>query len=57
MKKKNGSAAIKQFEKVRRLAARSNSPLRKMTEAQIIAKLRKTREEIWREEIGLRPRQ
>ena len=59
MKKKKMSPFRKQLEEFRQKVAKSNWPMLKMSKAQIIAQLRKTREEIWQEDIkfGLRSRQ
>ena len=56
MKKKNGSALSRQLQKIREMVAQSNSPLLKMTKAQILAKLRRTREELWNEKLAYHSR-
>lgn len=43
--------AKKYFERLLELAAQGNSPLKGMTEKQIIEQLRKTREELWNKKI------
>ena len=46
----NSKIAMKHLEKARELFAKSRSPLKKMTQAQLLRHLRKTREELWEEE-------
>jgi len=50
--KSNIKKAKKHFERLCELAAQGNSPLKGMTEEQIIEQLRKTREELWNEKIN-----
>ncbi len=47
----NIEKAKKHLQKARALIAKSGSPLNKMTEAQVIAKIRKDRERIWEEKF------
>jgi hypothetical protein len=49
--KPNIKKAKKHFERLRELAAQGNSPLKGMTEEQILEQMRKTREEVWNEKI------
>ncbi len=44
--------ALKHLHKARELAKTLPNPFKNMTEEQIITKLRKTREELWREKYA-----
>lgn len=46
--------AQKHLEKIYKLMSQSKSPFEEMSEAEIIKKLRKTREEIWEEKLAPR---
>jgi len=52
--KPNIKKARKHFERLRELVAQGNSPLKGMTEEQVIEQLRKTREELWNEKFAPR---
>ena len=45
-----------QLAKIRRLMEQSQSPLKRMTQEQVIRALRKTREELWEEKVAPRTR-
>ena len=44
----------KQLEEIRKITAKEKSPLTRMTEEQIIKKLRKDREDIWKKKFASR---
>jgi len=48
----NIEKAKKHLQKARALIVKSGSPLNKLTEAQIISKIRKDRERIWEEKFA-----
>lgn len=56
MKHTRSISAREQLDKIRRLMERSRSPLKRMTQEQLIQALRKTREELWEEKIAPRTR-
>jgi hypothetical protein len=53
-KRPNPSRAKKHLEKLREMIAKNPPPIYKLSEEEIIEKLRKTREEIWKEKIAIR---
>lgn len=47
--------ARRSFQKARELLAQHGSPLDKFTKEEIIARIRKTREQLWEEKLAPRP--
>lgn len=45
--------AKKHFDKIREIVQRTPSPLKGMTKEEVIEHMRKTREKLWSEKIGL----
>lgn len=53
-KKPDVKSAKKHLEKLREIIAQNPPPIYKMSREDIIKKLRKTREDIWKEKVALR---
>lgn len=51
--KKNMKEAWKHFKKAQEIFRKTPSPLKGMTKEEVILHMRKTRERLWREKIGL----
>jgi len=54
MVKPNPKKAKKHLEKLREIIAKNPPPIYKLSEDEIIEKLRKTREEMWKEKVAVR---
>ena len=54
MVKPNPQKAKKHLDKLREMIAKRGHPFSKMTEEEVIAALRKTREQIWKEKVASR---
>ena len=54
-KKPKAKSARKHLDNIYRLMARRKSPFEGMTEDEMIAALRKTREELWEKKLASRP--
>lgn len=53
-KKPDPKRAKKHLDRLREMVAKRGHPFSKMTEEEVIAALRKTREEIWKEKVAPR---
>ncbi len=49
---KRTQSALKHLKKIRQLVAQKKSPFEGMTEDEVIAKLRKTSEELWEKKLA-----
>ncbi|MDP3722370.1 MAG: hypothetical protein Q8R91_02600 [Candidatus Omnitrophota bacterium] len=51
---KNARQAMKHLKKLRQLVAQRPSPFAGMTKDEVIEELRKTREKLWEQKLGIR---